>query len=247
PAAAPFRAISDGALNSLPSVVMKSGYALGISETAFPLARWNNHMVAAAMTRSNINGHGFALVLGASPQTGAGDLGRSGAFPALVTSIAKSSLDASLRAHNFNIGAPIDIRLFINNDLLPQQKVDITRVSSGTEAPGHTTTPGMLLSNPESVIQNPGIYLLNAGDQKIWIAVNPPVNESSQLLAPVDSLKNLFRISSQNKQNDLNGYIEVHEEKNGLWLYCFLASIILLTVELVLSSNPRQPAEQATA
>lgn len=227
-AAPPFRAISEGALNSVASIVMKSGYVLGVSEAASPLARWSNHEVAAVMAQ---NKNGFVLVLGVSPESGMGHLGRSGVFPALVDSIIKSGLNASNSSHNFIIGAPIDTRLLINSNLLPHQ-IDIIGINSNRQEPRRTTTAAMLLSNPGSIIRSPGIYLLSAGDKKVWIAINSPVSESSRSLALTDSLKNIFRVSSE--KDNSKGLTEISEEKNGLWLYCLFAAFLLLIGEMLL-------------
>ncbi len=203
---------------ALRAVRLREGFALNTRETAATLLRWNDG--EAAMIEAAA-GNGKMLLLGTSPARESGELGISASFPALVSSIARSSLEARVPLARA-IGEPVNLRL------APEASVKIIN----TEGKSVTARARELLTRPEDFFSEPGVYRVETEKFIQFLAFNPPVAESETALAAPTEIERIFGQQKSAGEAQASAWRESSEQKRDAWRYFLLTAFLLLIAEL---------------
>jgi len=154
-----FRLLDERALKALRAVRVHEGYALEARASAETLMRWNDGRAAFV---SEQTGAGRIMLLATSLERASSELGASPAFPALASSILRTSMRTG-EPLSRTIGEPL--RLAAE----PDAYVKITSM----EGRVFETKARELFTHPLSAINEPGIYRLEvAGQPAQFVAFN---------------------------------------------------------------------------
>lgn len=214
------RSLDASALAMLRAVSVRSGYTVTPRAGAATLMRWNDG--ATAFVAAQV-GEGSVLMLATSPEHAAGSLGASGAFPALVSSIA-SAATALRTPVSYTLGEAVHL------NIAPLAKVKVTN----SEGQTITATARELAAQPFHIFQNPGIYRLEFAGQIVFMAFNAPASESDRALAAPDEIKRHFpdENAAPTATNPNSSWREAAERRGNLWRLFLSASFLLLAAEL---------------
>jgi hypothetical protein len=201
---------------------MHEGYVVTPRDDAATIMRWSDS--TPAFVSKEIGG-GSILLFGASPARAAGELGISAAFPALASSVARSSITPREPLAR-EIGEPVELRL------APEAIIKIT----GAEGKTETARVRDLSTRPAAYFARPGIYRVESGDFTSYLAFNAPEAESETALASADEIERLFKP----QQRDANGTrptagSEQAERRSNAWRYFLFAAFLLLIFEMFVS------------
>jgi hypothetical protein len=206
-------------LTALSTVRMHEGYAVTPRVDAATIMRWNDGTPAFVSKES---GGGKILLFGASPARATGELGVSAAFPALVSSIARSSVTPR-EPLSREIGEPVELKL------APDAVVKITSAEGKTE----TARARDLLVQPVAYFARPGIYRVESNAFTRYLAFNAPEAESEAALTSAGEIERLFKPQERgaNETRPSTGRESV-EQKSNAWRYFLYAAFLLLIVEM---------------
>ncbi len=217
-------------LESLQSVRLREGYALAPRDGAATIMRWNDGDAALIQSET---GSGRIVLLATSPARATGELGINAAFPALVSSIARSSIaprEPLARA----IGEPVNLWLS------PETPVKIVDAAGKT----NTAQARDLMTRPASYFREAGIYRVESNVQTRFLAFNSPAAESETELAGAEELTRLF---AQQKpaasEPQASAWHESFERQGNIWRYFLLTVFLLLIAELFVSMQRKSKAE----
>jgi hypothetical protein len=210
-------------LEALRAVRLREGFALTARETAATLLRWNDG--EAAMIEAAV-GNGKMLLLATSPARESGELGISASFPALASSIARSSMEARTPLAHV-IGEPVNLKL------APEKPVKITN-TEGKSTPARARE---LLTRPAEFFPEPGVYRVEAENFMQFLAFNPPVAESETALAAPTQIERIFGLQKSAGEAKASAWRESSEPKRGAWRYFLLTAFLLLIAELFINKD----------
>lgn len=206
-------------LTALGTVRMHEGYVVTPRDDAATLMRWSDG--TPAFVSKEIGG-GSILLFGTSPARAAGELGISAAFPALASSIARSSITPREPLAR-EIGEPVGLRL------APEAFVKITDAEGKTE----TARARDLSMRPAAYFARPGIYRVESNDLTRYLAFNAPEAESETALAGADEIERLFKPQPRDaKETRPGARREPAGQRSNAWRYFLFAAFLLLIVEM---------------
>jgi hypothetical protein len=205
-------------LESLQALRMREGYALEPRVDAATIMRWNDG--TPALAQSHV-GSGRLVLLATSPARSAGELGISPSFPALASSIARSSL-APREPLAKVIGEPLNLKLS------PATSVRIVDAQGKSQA----AQARDLMLHPAKYFSAPGIYRVEAEGLTRYLAFNAPAAESEGALASAFEIKKLFGPQTSASERQPRAWHESFEQQGSLWRYFLLAAFLLLIAEL---------------
>jgi len=217
--AAPLRSFDQNAFEALRTTSLKKAFTFVARTSASTLLRWDNGQAALVWRRV---GAGQILVLGTSPGLEAGDLGLSPSFPVLVGSIADAAmsprepLSRAIGEAVFPAGSP--------------ESVTITDPEGGVK----NTTARDLAAHPQSVFSDPGIYRADVGGQTLFLAFNPPLEESNRLVASAEEIRDHFETAAQPSARSGSAWHDATELAGKQWRYFLGLGFLLLILELFL-------------
>jgi hypothetical protein len=214
------RRMSAGAISALHAVGVRSGFALAPGPKTDVLVRWSDGAPAFVATQV---GAGTIAVLGTSADPAAADLGRSAAFPALVSSVAQAA--GALAPLDRKIGEPVKLRV------PPETPVRLT----GADGRAVQTTARSLLENPAEYLREPGIYRVEINGREQFWALNAPDSESAPALASTDAVKGYFPVTEAKETEEKGTWETVAKARGRVWQYLLAASFLLFAGELFLS------------
>ncbi len=217
-----FRSMNDQSLTTLRTVRMRNGFQITPRANSNTIMRWNNGQPAFVFT--GIDGRGGILLLAASPARNDGALGFSTAFPSLVYSIARLSVE-QVEPLSYEIGQPVRLKL------------DSGAVVKIENASGEVSNALArdLLTNPSSYFSIPGIYKIESTGYLRFLAINAPESESDVVLASTEEIARVFdqqrpAIKTRQDRPPLDAKLE-----GQMWRYLLLGTFLLLIAELFVS------------
>ncbi len=219
------RFVEQQVLEALQAVRMREGYAVEPREDAATIMRWNDGTPALVQSQA---GSGRLVVLATSPARAAGELGISTAFPALASSIARSSL-APREPLAKAIGEPLNLRLS------PAASVKIFDAQGKIQ----TVQARDLMLHPAKYFGAPGIYRVEAEGLTRYLAFNAPATESEGALASALEIKKLFGPQTSESERQPRARHESFEQQGSLWRYFLLAAFLLLIAELFVAMKSK--------
>jgi len=212
------RVVEQQVFESLQALRMREGYAVEPRVDAATIMRWNDGTPALVQSQAR---RGRLLLLATSPARAAGELGISASFPALASSIARSSL-APREPLAKAIGEPLNLRLS------PAASVKIVDAQGKIQ----TAQARDLMLHPAKYFGAPGIYRVEAEGLTRHLAFNAPAAESEGALASASEIKKLFGPQTSEGQRQPRAWHESFEQQGSLWRYFLLAAFLLLIAEL---------------
>lgn len=216
--ALPLRSMTDNTLRALQAVNVREGYAFEPRADAETLMRWNDG--TAAFVSAQIGG-GRVLLLGASTESAASDLGRSPAFPSLAHSILRAAA-APHEPLSYSLGEPVDM------GLAPEASLTITDDAGRSKQ----TKARDLMQRPLSVLSEAGIYRVESELGVRFLALNTPVAESERALANAVEVQHYFNVGEPITTTGGNKWREAVERSGNDWRYFLYAAFLLLVGEL---------------
>ena len=206
-------------LAALRTVRMHEGYAVTPRNDAATIMRWND---GAPVFVSKEIGGGRILLFGTSPARAAGELGISAAFPALASSVARSSITPREPLAR-EIGEPVELRL------APEASVKITDAEGKTE----TAHARDLSMRPAAYFARPGIYRVESNDFTNYLAFNAPEAESETALASAGEIEQLFKPQQRDaNESRPNAEREPDKLRGNARRYFLFAAFLLLLFEM---------------
>jgi hypothetical protein len=224
------RALGDGALASLRAVRINAGYALAPRVNAETLMRWNDGSPAFVSTRV---GEGSIMLLATSPERASSEMGASPSFPALASSILRST-SVMREPLSRTIGEAVRL------NVAPETSVKITNMEGRVSE----TKARELVRQPLAYFGEAGIYRLEfAGGQK-FLAFNSEPSESERALATVDKLKQFFSVEKRENSlgADTGNWGEALERSGSSWRYFLIAAFLLMIAELFVAMRQHKIA-----
>jgi hypothetical protein len=217
-AAPALSSMDEKTVSALRAVGVREGYALEPRAGADTLMRWSDGSAAFVATRI---GAGRLLLLGASTESAASDLGSSPALPSLAFSILREAA-ATREPLSYNLGAAINL------GLAPESSVTITnQAGQTTQAQART-----LMQRPLSVFNEAGVYKLETEQGVRFVALNAPVVESERALADASEVQRYFDAREPTASAGGKQWRETAERGGNLWRYFLGAAFLLLIIEL---------------
>lgn len=220
-------------LEALQAAQMREGYGFQTKDEAATIMRWNDGTPALVQTQI---GGGRFLLLAASPARESGELGINAAFPALVSSIARSSLEPR-EPLSRTIGEPVNL------GLAPEASVKIVDGRGKIQA----ARARDLIRSPAAYFGEAGIYRLETDGLARYLAFNSPAAESEPALAGAGEIKKVFGRKQNEGQSLPNTWHESAEQSGNLWRYFLLAAFLLLILELFVWMKSRNASERMKA
>jgi hypothetical protein len=223
-----FRALDESATMALRAVRINAGFALVQRASASTLLRWNDGSAAFVSERI---GEGALMLLATSVERASGNLGSSPSFPALTSSILRSTSIAR-EPLSRTVGEAVRLDVALEGD------VKITSMEGHVSA----TKARELISHPLAYFSEPGIYRLEfAGTQK-FLAFNAPAVESKRSLATADDLKRFFSAekTEEMKTASVSNQREATERSGSTWRYFLIAAFLLMIAELFVAMRQRR-------
>ena len=217
------RSMAEQAARSLRAVGVREGYALEPRAGADTLMRWSNGPAAFISTRI---GAGRLLLLGASTESAASELGISPALPSLAFSILREA--ASPRAPlSYDLGAAVNL------GLAPASSVTIM------DQAGHVikAQARALMQRPLSVFKEAGIYRLETEQGARFVALNAPGLESERALADAREVERYFDGVEPSTPAGGDAWREAAERGGNAWRYFLGAAFLLLIAELFIRAR----------
>jgi hypothetical protein len=224
------RALGDGALASLRAVRINAGYALAPRVNAATLMRWNDGSPAFVSTRV---GEGSIMLLATAPERASSEMGASPSFPALASSILRST-SVMREPPSRTIGEAVRL------NVAPETSVKITNMEGRVSE----TKARELVRQPLAYFGEAGIYRLEfAGGQK-FLAFNSESSESERALATVDKLKQFFSVEKRENSlgADTGNSGEALERSGSTWRYFLIAAFLLMIAELFVAMRQHKIA-----
>jgi hypothetical protein len=224
------RGLGDGALASLRAVRINAGYALAPRVNAATLMRWNDGSPAFVSTRV---GEGSIMLLATSPERASSEMGASPSFPALASSILRST-SVMREPLSRTIGEAVRL------NVAPETSVKITNMEGRVSE----TKARELVRQPLAYFGEAGIYRLEfAGGQK-FLAFNSEPSESERALATVDKLKQFFSVEKREHSlgADTGNWGEALERSGSSWRYFLIAAFLLMIAELFVAMRQHKIA-----
>jgi hypothetical protein len=224
------RALGDGALASLRAVRINAGYALAPRVNAATLMRWNDGSPAFVSTRV---GEGSIMLLATAPERASSEMGASPSFPALASSILRST-SVMREPPSRTIGEAVRL------NVAPETSVKITNMEGRVSE----TKARELVRQPLAYFGEAGIYRLEfAGGQK-FLAFNSEPSESERALATVDKLKQFFSVEKREHSlgADTGNWGEALERSGSSWRYFLIAAFLLMIAELFVAMRQHKIA-----
>ncbi len=206
---------------AFPSVRILEGYALTPRTGAATSVRWNDG--SAALVEASV-GHGRIVIFGASPARTSGDLGTSPAFPALVSSIARTAF-APVQSLSAEVGEPVDLRLKPETEVRVFDESEVLKTAKARE----------LFSPTINLSMKPGIYRIEAEGLTRFLALNQPATESEIQLASPDQIQRAFTKPVAREQPKAGAWYDAYERKGNLWRFLLLAAFLVLMAESILA------------
>ncbi|HEX8494483.1 MAG TPA: BatA domain-containing protein [Pyrinomonadaceae bacterium] len=223
--ALPLRSITDNTLRALQAVNVREGYAFDQRAGTETLMRWSNGTAAFISTRL---GGGRVLLLGASVESAASDLGRSPAFPSLAHSILRAAV-APREPLSYNLGEPVDL------GLAPEASLTMTDAAGRNKQ----LKARDLMQRPLSVLKEAGIYRVESERSVRFVALNAPAAESERSLINAAEVQHYFNVGEPVATVGGNEWREAVERGGNDWRYFLYAAFLLLVGELFVSVRRR--------
>ena len=220
------RRMSTSAIRDLRSIRMREFFAVTPRNEADTIMRWNDGAVAFVSAEV---GSGRILLLATSPARSAGDLGISGAFPALVSSIAELSM-----THTEPISREVGESVKLG--LAPSTPVRIVD-AKGKETTGQARD---LIARPASYFPEPEIYRVDAEGFSRYLAINAPAAESDNAIASAADIERDFKSQADPLETQMTSWQDSKEQNQGAWRYFFLAAFVLLFLEMSIGMARRE-------
>jgi hypothetical protein len=225
------RALGEGALAALRAVRVSAGFALAPRVSAATLMRWNDGSPAFISAQV---GEGTILLLGSSPERASSEMGASPSFPALASSVLRSS-GAQREPLSRTIGEAVRLNIALDAG------VKITNMEGRVSE----TKARELVRQPLAFFDEPGIYRLEfAGSQK-FVAFNSEPSESERALATEDKLRQFFSVEKRGNSlaADTGNWREELERSGSTWRYFFIAAFLLMIAELFVAMRRHRITE----
>ncbi|MDT5120871.1 MAG: hypothetical protein QOC96_353 [Acidobacteriota bacterium] len=223
-----FRTLDESTMMALRAVRLNAGYALVPRTSALTLLRWDDGSAAFVSERI---GEGALMLLATSPARASGNLGASPSFPALTSSILRSTSNAR-EPLSRTVGEAVRLNVALEGD------VKITSMEGRVSA----TKARELISHPLAYFSEPGIYRLEFAGTQRFVAFNAPAVESKRALATADDLKRFFSAekTEEMKTASVSNQREATERSGSTWRYFLIAAFLLMIAELFVAMRQRR-------